>query len=181
MVERAQELLGDVTLPVVERELRKIGEAELELERLQGRLDADMAAVTVRHEPGIRAARQKVDDLKARLQVGVSGARETLFQAGTQTLKLGLGRVSYRRAPDRIEVAEGLEVREVIRRMQRARKRQYYKVTYGLDKAALNKAASAGLLDEGALEGLGLLVVRGEESWTVKTDHEAVREAVGKG
>jgi phage host-nuclease inhibitor protein Gam len=181
MADQDQGVLVNVTLAVVERELRKIGEAELELERLQGKLDADLAGVTVRHEPAIRAARQKVNDLKVRLEAGVSGAREQLFEAGSQTLKVGLGQVSYRRAPDRVEVADGLEVRDVIRKMQRARKRQFYKVSYGLDKAALNKAASAGVLDDAALEELGLQVIRGGESWTVKTDHEAVREAVGKG
>jgi len=173
------QVLAKVSAAVVDRELRKIGEAELELETAQADMIADMDELKRRHEAVIRPLKAKVDALVARLEASVRAEKETLF-AGNQTLALGFGKVSYRRAPDHVEPADGADWDEALRRMRAERKHQYLSVTYRPDKAALNKAASAGLLDAEALGELGLEVVEGEESWKVQTDHKAVREAVGQ-
>lgn len=180
MAEQEDALLANVTVAVVERELRKIGEAELELEKAQAEMNAELMEVTARHEAIVRPLKKKAEALVDRLEAAVSANRADLFEGDSQTLKLGMGKVSFRRAPSRVEPEDGVTVEEVVRRMLSARKRQYVKRTYSLDKASLNTAASTGVLDEEALAAFGLRLVTGEESWKVKTDHEAVREAVGK-
>lgn len=174
-------LLANVSAQVVERELRKIGEAELELERLQNDMNAELNAVTLRHEAQIGPLRRRLDELNARLEASVKANRLALFENDSQTLQLGLGQVRFRRAPARVEPAEGVDMQEVVRRMRKARRRQFYRLVPRLDKAALNRAASAGLLDDEELDKLGLRVVEGGESWTIQTDHEAIRAAVGRG
>lgn len=175
------ELLAKVTATVVDRELRKIGEGELALEALQAEMNAALDEVKAEFEGRIRPVRRQVDGLVARLKAGVRAERAALFEGDGQTLRLGFGKVAFKRQPDRVDPAEGVGETEVLRRMRKARKTQFYRLVPRLQKAELNKAASAGLLDAAALAGLGLVVVEGEESWRVTTDHAAVREAVGRG
>lgn len=174
-------LLANLTPAVVDRELRKLGDAQLEWEEATAAMAAELNEVKTRHEARIRDKKRRLDEIGARLEASCRQDRATLFPGEAQTLKLGFGTVSVRQKPCRVAPREGVSEDDVLRMMRGARNmRGFYDVAYRLNKTELNKAATAGLLDKDALDGLGLEVLPGEESWTIKPDQDAVRKAIGQ-
>ncbi len=169
-----------ITRPHVDRELRKLGEVELDLAAAQADMLRELSEAKARHASIIAPLKAKVDALSARLLASCQQARGDLFPPDAQTLKLGFGKIAYRTTSARVAPADGIEDAEVLRRLRARRLRRYYTTRHSIDRAALAKAATGNLLSSEALAALGLAIIPGAESWTVATDSKAIKAALGQ-
>ena len=179
MAEEGEAIMDALTAAQADRELRRIGALELEVEALEARMLAELDEVKGRYAPDLARLRAKHGRWVDGLEEACRAARESLFAEGAQTLALGFGQVGYRASVPRLEVRGGLDEEEVIGRLPTALRR-YVRTKRSLDRAGLRAAAMDGNLTAEDMERLGLVLVEGVERWQVKPDHDAVREAVGR-
>ena len=158
--------------------VKRIGQAALEIEALEADMDRELQDVRGRYDLRVAPRRARRKRLEEELVAGCRANRETLFEAGSQTLSLGFGRIAYRTGPVRLVLQEGVTEEEVLKRLT-PRLHRFMRVSQSLDKTGLKAAAAAGDVRPGEVDRIGLRLIQGEEVWTVKPNHEAIKGEVG--
>lgn len=173
------ETLSRMSAGTVDRELRKIGEVGLQVEVMEAEMLRELDEVKEGYTADLKPLRARLTELIDRLAASCKGARAELFEGQGQRLQLGFGQVSYRAGSIKLELRAGVDEESAIKRLP-PRLRRYIRERRSLDKAGLKTEAMDGGITGEELEAIGLDLVQGEETWTVKADHEAVRAAIGK-
>jgi phage host-nuclease inhibitor protein Gam len=168
-----------VTPARVDEKLRKLGELELEIEDVERQLLGELDEVKGRYTGDLARLRRRRDRAEAAVVADCQRARTALFGDEGKTLALGFGKVSWRLKPPSVKPLEGVSEEEVIGGLP-PKMRRYVRVQRALDRNAVTKDLAEGKPAAEDLEGLGLELVQGDETWQVKPDHEAVRQAVGQ-
>jgi phage host-nuclease inhibitor protein Gam len=172
-------MAGEVTAGKVDRELRRIGELELRIQDIEAEMLREMDEVKERYGRDLAPLRaRKAQAEEALLDICKAG-REELFHDATQTVKGAFGSVSFRATPSKLARLPGVTEEQAAGRLP-PKLHKFLRMRQSVDMARLRMAVVQGEVKEPELEKMGLRLLPGEESWQVKTDKEAVREAVGQ-
>lgn len=158
--------------------VKAVGQAALEVEGLEAEMDRELQDVRGRYDVRLATLRARRKRLEEELVAGCRANRETLFEAGSQTLSLGFGRIGYRAGSLSLVFQEGITEEEVLKRLT-PRLHRFMRVSQSLDKTGLKAAAAAGDVRPGEVDRMGLRLIQGDEVWTVKPNHEAIKGEVG--
>lgn len=173
-----KQVLANVSVATVDRELRKIGETELEIGRLEADMTAQVDQIKKEFEVKLRPQRQTLDMLRQRLEETCRQAREDLFAEGSKTLKLAFGSVSFRALPGTVKVKEGTDEEAVIRKLAKMFPDHYYvRVKESVDRDGLRRAAERGDVTAKQLAQAGLEWEAPGEKFVAKADREAAENA----
>lgn len=160
-------------------QLLALGKLALQVEGLEADLSGELDSVTQHYTAKLKPLRERRQQAEAALLKAFSDARGELLEGEGKTLKLGFGELSLRMGQARLDLAAGVSEAEAIARLREARSRRYLREKVTIDRNAVKKALDQGRLDESSLAALGRELIQGEETASVKLNHEALRAVVG--
>ncbi|MFW6189439.1 MAG: host-nuclease inhibitor Gam family protein [Planctomycetota bacterium] len=160
--------------------LRRLGRATARLERLQGRLEAEMDEVRQSYERNIQRARRRVERLRAGLEDFCRQRRDEVLPDGRKSLATPFGRIGFRSRRPKVDLSPEADSDRVCRHLQDRGLGDVVTVKRRLNRTALRRALRDGRIDREQLAELGVELRERPESFRCRLNTEVLSTAGGE-
>lgn len=143
----------------VSSDIKKIGDLQRELIRIETKINDEIAVITNRNTSAIETLKAELDMLQKGVQTWCEANRAEITDGGkTKTANLITGEISWRTRPDSVSI-KGMEL--VIEMLKKLKLERFIRTKEEVNKEAI-------LADKKAVEGVkGISIVSGKEIFAI--------------
>ncbi len=139
--------------------------ADVELQTTQAKKRKETTAITQRYEAAERELIGKRDKAQAIIEQYANENRNELLPKGAKSAKFGGATISWKTSPPSLKIAEGLDIADVLEKMEAEGMNDYIITKYEIDKNGIIRNADS--LADDLLPKLGLSI-ESKETFSVK-------------
>lgn len=142
----------------VSSDIKKIGDIQRELTRIETEINDEIAVITNRNMPTIEALKAELNLLQKGVQTWCEANRDEITDHKTKTVNLITGEVSWRTRPESVSI-KGVDV--VIKALKILKLDRFIRVKEEINKEAI-------LADKNAVKEIkGISIVSGKEDFSI--------------
>lgn len=162
------------------RRLYLIGRGQLELDRLEADMNAEIDRVKRRYAHRLELRRSGIEEAARILRLACEDSRQSLLTGRRKSVDTIFGRVGWRTQGDKVVLAKGVKGEAAAQALLDAGHETLARQRPEIDKPAVKAAIANGTMPLPDLARFGIRLVAAGEDWYYEVDRESVAEHLGE-